>query len=148
MHFTTLFVLKNENIEDLSLEEIDNKFSERFCYNCGETKPKVQSWCDWFEIGGRWCDPLKAKKGIHCVRGWFNDNAPIIDGEFAIAQISDLKEKMPRNLIYSVATKSQIYLKNDKWNDGNINPEKIDKLLDEIDDKKFDGVIAFIDCHD
>ena len=148
MHFTTLFILKGEKLEDLSSREIENQFRERFCYCCGETKPKCQYWCDWFQIGGRWGDPLKAKKGIHCESGWSNDNAPIANGEFAIVQISDLTEKLPRDMIYSVATKSHIYLKSDDWNSGEVNPEKLNELLDEIDNKKFDGVIAFIDCHD
>ena len=148
MHFTTLFILKGEKIEDLSSYEIEDQFCERFCYCCGETKLKYKNWCDWFEIGGRWCDPLKAKKGFHCKRGWSNDNAPIVNGEFAVAQISDLTEELPRDCIYAVATKSRIYLKNEDWASGEVNPEKFDKLLDEIDSKKFDGVIALIDCHD
>lgn len=148
MHFTTLFILKGEKIEDLSSYEIEDQFRERFCYCCGETKPKYKNWCDWFEIGGRWCDPLKAKKGFHCERGWSNDNAPIVNGEFAVAQISDLTEELPRDCIYAVATKSRIYIKNEDWGNGEVNPERFDKLLNEIDSKKFEGVIALIDCHD
>lgn len=142
MHFTTLFILKGEKLEDISSQEIEEMFYEKYCYGCGENTPKYYYWCDWFQIGGRWCDPLKAKKGFHCERNWSNDNAPIVNGEFAVVQISDLTEKLPRNRIYSVATKSRIYLS------GKVNPDKFNKLLDEIDNKKFNGVIAFIDCHD
>ena len=148
MHFTTLFILKGEKLEDLSSQEIENLFGDRFCNDNGERSPKCRYWCDWFQIGGRWGDILKAKKGFHCRRSWSNDNAPIIEGEFAVVQISDLTEKLPRDMIYSVATKSRIYLKNDNWNTGEVNPEKFHKLLDEIDNKKFDGVIALLDCHD
>lgn len=148
MHFTTLFILKNEKLEDLTTADIEEMFSERYCYNCGETKPKYKYWCDWFQIGGRWCDLLKAKRGIHCKRGWSNDNTPIVEGEFAIVQISDLTEKLPRDSIYAVATKSRIYTHEDAWQCGYVNEAKFNKLLDQIDNKEFDGVIAFIDCHD
>ena len=149
MHFTTLFILKGEKLEDLSTNEIEEMFCERYCYCCGETTPKYRYWCDWFQIGGRWCDTLKAKNGIHCERGWSNDNAPIVKGKYAIAQISDLTAPIDRTCIYSVATKSRIYQKNDDWQTGGeVSQNKFDKLLDDIDNKKFDGVIALIDCHD
>ena len=148
MHFTTLFILKGEKLEDLSRKEIEDMFCDRYCYCCGETRPKYQYWCDWFQIGGRWCDPLKAKKGLHAERGWSNDNAPIVKGEFAVAQIKDLTEPLPRQFIYSVATKSRIVIKNSDWADGDIDEDKFNRMLDEIDNKKFDGVIALIDCHD
>ena len=148
MHFTTLFILKGEKLEDLSSQTIEELFSERFCYCCGESKPKYRYWCDWFQIGGRWCDMLKAKRGIHCERSWSNDNAPINEGEYAIVQISDLTEKLPREYIYAAATKSRIYLDSGEWQSGDINPDKFNQLLNDIDNKRFDGVIALIDCHD
>ena len=135
MHFTTLFVLKGEKLEDLSSQEIEKIFSERFCCNCGETRPKYQNWCDWFAIGGRWENPLKAKKGVPC------ESAQIVKDEFAIVDIDDLTEKLPRNLIFSVATKSRIYQEK-------TNLSKYNELLDKIDNKQINGVIAFIDCHD
>lgn len=148
MHFTTLFILKGEKLEDLSRKAIEDMFCERYCYCCGETKPKYRYWCDWFQIGGRWCDQLKAKKGLHANRTWPIEDEPIVPGEFAIVQISDLTEKLPRDKIYAVATKSRIYLEEDDWQSGIVDKEKFHKLLDDIDNKKFDGVIAFIDCHD
>ena len=148
MHFTTLFILKNETLENISKSEIEDLFSDRFCYCCGESRPMYRYWCDWFQIGGRWSDMLKAKKGIHCERGWSNDNAPVVDGEFAICEIKDLTEPINRDYIYAVATKSRIYQKSNDWTGGNANPEKFEKLLDQIDNKQFNGVIALIDCHD
>ena len=148
MHFTTLFILSGENLENTSAQQIEDLFCDNFCYCCGETHPKYQSWCDWFQIGGRWCDILKAKKGIHCVRGWSNDNAPIENDKFSIVNISDLTGKLPRNQIYAVATRSRIYLENDEWQGGDVNPTKFHQLLDMIDNKQLNGVIALIDCHD
>ena len=101
MHFTTLFILKGEKLENLSREAIEDMFCERYCYCCGETKPKYQYWCDWFQIGGRWCDSLKAKKGLHAQRTWPIKDEPIVPGEFAVAQISDLTDKLPRKKIYN-----------------------------------------------
>lgn len=148
MHFTTLFILKGEKLENISEHEIEEIFSERFCYCCGETKPKYQNWCDWFQIGGRWCDVLKAKKGLHCTRGYPNEDEPVVKGQFSIVEVKDLTDKLPRNLIYSVATKSRIYIKNDDWACGEVDEAKFNELLDKIDNKEFEGVIAMIDCHD
>lgn len=147
MHFTTLFVLKNKELENLSQSEIKQIFGERFCDFCGETTPKYQRWCDWFRIGGRWSDILKAKKGIHGEGGDWNLTERIYKDKYSIVNIHDLTESLPRDEIYSVATKSKIILKNYKWNYGNVDEEKFNKLLDDIDNKKFKGVIALIDCH-
>ena len=149
MHFTTLFVLKNEELENLTKGEIEQIFGERFCYSCGETKPKYRFWCDWFVIGGRWGDILKAKKGIRGERSrsW-NLTEKIHKDKYSIVNIHDLTEPLPRDEIYSVATKSKIILKNCDWNYGNVDEEKFNQMLDDIDNKKFKGVIALIDCHD
>ena len=148
MHFTTLFILKGEKLENISLQEVENLFCERFCYCCGETKPKYQYWCDWFQIGGRWGDFLPSKRGILGDRSWSNESDPRQKDRHAICEIKDLTEPLDRDYIYSVATKSKIYLKNSEWHYGNVDKEKFNKLLDDIDNKKFDGVIALIDCHD
>ena len=149
MHFTTLFILQGEKLEDLSTYEIEEIFGERFCYHCGETRPKYEYWCDWFQIGGRWCDILKAKKGIHCGRSWSNDNAPKVDGEYSIVDIADLTEPIDRNLIYAVATRSRIYQEDNDWQTGGkVDKSKFHALLDKIDNKQISGVIALIDCHD
>ena len=148
MHFTTLFVLKNEELKYLSKREIEDMFRERYCYDCGESKPKYKRWCDSFQIGGRWCDILTAKKGLKGTRSWTNKNEPNQKGKYSIVQIEDLSEKLPRDEINSVATKSKIVLKNEEWTCGNVDEEKFNELLDNIDNKKIKGIIALIDCHD
>ena len=149
MHFTTLFVLKNEKLENVSYVEIAEMFSERFCYNCGETRPKYRYWCDWFQIGGRWGDFFKAKKGIKGERSWTNENEPDKKGRFAIVEIADLEKEIKEDCVYAIATKSRIYKKTSDWT-GEETPDakKFDKLLSDINNKKIKGVIAFIDCHD
>lgn len=148
MHFTTLFVLKGEKIENLSSSKIEKLFEDRYCYCCGETTPMYRDWCDWFSIGGRWSDILKAKKGIHGEKSWCNEDEPVVKGQYSIVQISDLTEPIDRKRIFSIATLSKIYQKNDDWYGGEINEKKFNEILDNIDNKKFDGVIALIDCHD
>ena len=149
MHFTTLFILKGEELDNLSTYEIEEMFSKAFCYCCGETRPYYKYWCDWFQIGGRWCDILKAKKGIHCERNWSNDNAPLEEGSYSVVNIKDLTAPIDRQLIYAVATKSRIYQHSEDWQEGGeVDIDKYNDLLNKIDNKSFNGVIALIDCHD
>lgn len=150
MHFTTIYILKNETLDTVSKESIEEDFSYRFCYCCGETVPKYRYWCDWFQIGGRWCDLFNAKKGIHCERGWSNDNAPIVKGKFAICEIKDLTEPIDSTYIYAIATKSRIYQHSNEWggSENGVNQDKYNELLNKINNKQINGVIALIDCHD
>ena len=149
MHFTTLFVLKNAKLEELTPQMIEELFCERYCYCNGETSPKYLWWCDWFQIGGRWSDILTAKNGVKGERSWANKDEDDEEGKFSIVNIEDLTEPLPRQLIYSVATKSRIYTNENGWQVGAINDEdKYNQMLDDIDNKKYKGVIALIDCHD
>ena len=139
MHFTTLFVLKGASLEDLSFSEIEEMFCDRFCYSCGESRPMYRYWCDWFQIGGRWCDLLVAKTGWTGERSWCNGDDETLPNHFSVVEIKDLTEPIDKDNIYAVATRSRIY--EDAY-------EQYDKLIDQINAKKFDGVIALIDCHD
>lgn len=148
MHFTTLFLLKGAKLEDLSKNEIEELFCDRFCYCCGETKPMYDYWCDWFQIGGRWCDMLKATKGITCDRGYPNEGEPIVKGKYSIVEIKDLEEEINEEYIYAIATKSRIYQNNNEWGGNKVDKDKFTQLLNDINNKKINGVIALIDCHD
>ena len=150
MHFTTLFVLKGEDLDNLNQSIIEDMFCESFCYCCGENTPKYEYWCDWFQIGGRWCDMLKAKKGIHCTRGYPNEGEPVVEGKFSVVNIEDLEEPIDKSYIYAIATKSRIYQSNNDWggNEKGVNLDKFTKLLNDINNKAFKGVVALIDCHD
>lgn len=111
MHFTTLFVLKGYKLEDISVDEIENTFSERFCYCCGETQPKYEYWCDWFSIGGRWNDAkiLVAPNGLKAGENGVVDDYG--EPQVTVCEIKDLTEPVNRTLIYAIATKSRIYQK-------------------------------------
>lgn len=143
MHFTTLFILKNETLDNISLCDVENEFGKRFCYSCGESTPKYRYWCDWFLVGGRWGDILQAQKGIY---GDGCDKPR--KGFYSIVEIKDLTAPLDVNSIYAVATKSRIFQKSDEWTSGLPNEEKFNKLIDDINNKRFKGVIALIDCHD
>jgi hypothetical protein len=140
MHFTTLFILKNETLESTPQWKIEEIFQDRFCYCCGETKPKYKYWCDWFKIGGRWCDLLKAKKGLYGERSWTNTEETPNNGMYSIVEIKDLTEDLPIENIYAIATKSHIYLKNAD--------QEYNNLVNKINNKQINGVITLIDCHD
>lgn len=150
MHFTTLFILKGETLDNINQSIVENTFGERFCYCCGETRPMYDYWCDWFQIGGRWCDILKAKKGIHCTREYPNKGEPVNKGEFSIVEIKDLTEPINENQIYAIATKSRIYQSSNDWGgtESGVDKDKFHDLLHKINTKQINGVIALIDCHD
>lgn len=141
MHFTTLFLLENETLDNISFSEIEEDFANRFCYCCGETTPKYRNWCDSFQIGGRWCDILEAKRGLVGKRSWCNENEKRLPDTFSVVEIEDLTKKIDIESIYAIATKSRIY-------EYNCEKEKFQSLLDKINNKKIKGVIALIDCHD
>lgn len=138
MHFTTLFLLKGEELENTSSGEIETEFCKRFCYCNGETIPKYQYWCDWFLIGGRWNDRaiLKAKKGFKGENGAGDGYG---EPTYSVVEIKDLEEDIDEKFIYAIATKSRIYKKGQ---------EKFETLLNKINKKLINGVIALIDCHD
>jgi len=151
MHFTTLYLLQNEELENISTGLIEEDFAERFCYSCGETTPRYRYWCDWFKIGGRWVDIIQAKKGIKGTPSWGYSEAELekirkSKTHFSIVNIKDITRKIKKENIYSIATKSRIYCGEDYASD--YEKAKYDKLLEKINNKSIDGVIALIDCHD
>lgn len=148
MHFTTLYLLKGAKLEDLSIGEIERDFGDRYCYCCGETRPRYRYWCDWFQIGGRWCDIIKAKKGLVGERSWCNKDEEQNKGHFSIVDIQDLEEPIDSESIYAIATKSKIYQSSDDWTGGIPNKDKFNELLNKINNKLINGVVVLIDCHD
>ena len=139
MHFTTLYLLQNEELDNISDSYVEEDFCDRFCYCCGETRPRYNYWCDWFQIGGRWCDLLKAKKGIVGARSWCNKEEESEPNTYSIAEIKDLTENISEEYIYAIATRSRIY---------EADTDKFKQLLNKINTKQIKGVVALIDCHD
>ncbi|MBO7734418.1 MAG: hypothetical protein J6S67_17770 [Methanobrevibacter sp.] len=140
MHFCILYIMKGVNIEDTGIGEIEQDFGERFCYSCGESKPKYESFCDWFQVGGRWNDIIKARKGIKGDPS-FMSGEESEEGYYTIVDVNDIEEEINHKMIYGVATKSRIYTEYDQ-------PEKVMEWLEKIANHKFKGCVAIIDCHD
>lgn len=144
MHFTIIYILKNKKLEDVSLDSIERDFCDRFCYCNGETRAKYKNYCDWFMIGGRWVDLLKASRGIKGNASWGYTEEELKEiandkTRFSIVEIKDLIENIGEP--YGVATLSKIY-------DSDSGNEQKKKYVDLINQKKIKGVIALIDCHD
>lgn len=140
MHFTTLFILEGRKLgEDISYGRIEETFSEKYCYCCGETETEIMDWCDWFLIGGRWNDAevIKATKGI---RGENGIGEGYTDKGYSIANIEDITE-INEDLIYSVATEDELFVKEE-------NEEAFNELIRKVRNKEIKGVVALIDCHD
>lgn len=137
MHFTTLYIMRGKTLEDVCQGLIENEFCDRFCYCCGATRPRYKSWCDWFQIGGRWNDAgvLKATRGFVGDNG-VGDNYD--KPTYSVCEIKDLVEDIDIDMIYAIATQTRII--EDK--------EEIKKYLDKINSKQIKGVVALIDCHD
>lgn len=147
MHFTTLFLLKGKTLEDISIGDIYQLYGESYCYSCGESTPKYLRFCDWFQVGGRWSDILKAKKGIKGDTSWANDEKSL-PNTFSVCEIKDLMEPIKEEQIYSIATKSRMYIKGNDYSWFKTNNEKYEELLRKINNKEINGVIALIDNHD
>lgn len=146
MHFNVLYVIKDE--ENLSFKEIEKRFCDKYCYCCGETHPEYAELCDWFQIGGRWCDEvihsskgIKGEKSYGCGAGTNN----------SIANIADLTEPLDDKYIAMICDDecNMVYRQGDEWwcDEGEINEDFLD-YLNAINNKLFKGTIATIDCHD
>lgn len=139
MHFSTLYLLKDEELENTSLQKIELDFGMRFCYACGETTPKYRHWCDCFQIGGRWNDRLIAETGIRGVPSFLTNDAYPIPNGFSICEIKDLIVPVNPESIYAIALKSKIIPYTD---------ERMSYYLYKINNKLIKGVVALVDCHD
>ncbi len=141
MYFNTLYLLRGETLDNVNTSSIYESFGDRWCNSYGEHTPKYGYYCDWFQIGGRWVDELKASKGLYGDTSWTNEGYKHTDGNYSVCEIKDLTEPIGEDRIYAIATKSKIYY-------SDTNEVRFKELLDKINDKKIKGVVALIDCHD
>lgn len=149
MHFTVLYFKENTTLEELESSYSDvadfltEDFGTKYCDCCGETEPEVSDICDWFQIGGRWCDALKATKGYSGSLSWCNVGQPEKEGQYSIVNSTDLDEDFLQNNLergfYGVATESDYFEEYD--------PEFKD-FMTKLKNKEIKGVVVLIDCHD
>ncbi len=142
MHFTVLYVKEDTKLEDISLDFVEQEFGDAFCDCCGEREPEISGVCDWFQIGGRWCDALKATRGIKGDPSWCCSPTAEIDA-FSISEIADLDDSFLttklENLVYAIATPEMYVEHYDK--------DIFKEMLDKIITKQIKGVVALVDCH-
>lgn len=145
MHFTILYIMEDEKIENLSYGSVEEEFSNQFCYCCGETEPPYPI-CDWFQIGGRWNDILWATKGIKGEPSW-GDTHETGPKQFSIVEIRNLIKDININNIHGVASRN----KGECWEEGWGTGEKssiVADYIEKINKKEIKGCVALIDCHD
>lgn len=145
MHFTVLYFKEGAKLEDTSLSSIEEDFGEAYCYCCGEREADVMDVCDWFQIGGRWCDILEVVDGATGIVGdpsWCNLDHKKETNKVSICEVKDLApsfSNVVEKQIYAVATETNYF---EKWD------EESKVLLSKILNKEVNGVVALIDCHD
>ena len=145
MHFTVLYFKEGLKLEDTSLEEIEEDFGEAYCYCCGEREADVMDVCDWFQIGGRWCDILEVVDGAKGITGdpsWCIKDHEVKTNKVSACEVKDLAssfEEVAEKNIYAVATETNYF---ENWED------EFKDLLTKIKNKEVNGVITLIDCHD
>lgn len=162
MHFTVLYFKEGKKLEDCSKIDIEDDFASKFCYSTLEDEllydeetgeyvenpdfelPEgyVGSVCDWFQIGGRWVDALKASRGLKGDPSWGFDNFKSPEDGFSVVEIKDLNENFLEDidtLLYAVATETE-YFENSE--------EEYDDFITKLKTKELNGVISLIDCHD
>ena len=138
MHFAVYVILKDTKLEDFDYNKFEEDFSKKFCDGCGEQEPEIDDVCDWFELGGRWIDELKATKGIHGNPAWMMDDFEEKDGEFSVCEIKDLLDTGEEFEPYAFV------MDDDYTEEGQ---RKYKKILNEIRNKTLNGVLVLLDCH-
>ena len=139
MHCSVLYLVKNQRIEDLSLCQVEDDFSEAYCDCCGVHTPKYRWFCDWFVIGGRWADILEARRGISVENpGPGYDVETSVTGKYSVIDSRDMVGPIKGEQFFAIATKSRIYTERD---------EQFKNLLNKINENKFDGCLVVLDCH-
>lgn len=162
MHFTVLYFKKGKKLDDFGkgyIGELEEDFGSKFCYSNLEGEflydeetdeytanpdfklPEgyVCSVCDWFQIGGRWVDTLKAFRGLKGDPSWGIAEKP--EG-YSVVEVQDLDNTFLQkidNLIYAVATETEYFESGEEgYND----------FITKLKNKELVGVVSLIDCHD
>ena len=136
MHFAIYAILPNKKLEDFNQKEFEDDFTKKFCDCCGENEPTVECVSDWYEIGGRWCDGLKASKGIKGQPAWMMLDFDSGDGQYSVCEVQDL-----------TATPAEPYafVMNDEYIEEG--EEKYNQIMNRIRSRSLNGLIVLLDCH-
>jgi hypothetical protein len=163
MHFTVLYFKEGKKLEDFGkgyIGELEEDFGSKFCYSVlddneliydEETDDYIEnpdfelpegyvcSICDWFQVGGRWVDCLKASRGLKGDPSWGITTLPT---GYSVVEIKDLDDEFLKtidDLFYGVATETG-YFENCE--------DEFKEFMTKLKNKELNGVISLIDCHD
>ena len=139
MHFAIYAILPNKKLEDFNQKEFEDDFTKKFCDCCGENEPTVECISDWYEIGGRWCDNLKASRGIKGNLDWMRalqGQSSDDDGQYSVCEVQDL-----------TATPAEPYafVMNDEYAEEGT--DKYNQIMNRIRSRSLNGLIVLLDCH-
>lgn len=158
MHFTVLYFKENKTLKDLNLAKIDEDFGSKFCYSIfedefiydEETDDYVENpdfdfpeefvcdVCDWFQVGGRWLNTIKASRGLTGEPSW---TTPKETTGYTIVEVKDLDDEYLKTIderFYGVATETDYFENGDPG---------FDEFMTKLKNRELVGVISLIDCH-
>lgn len=164
MHWTVLYFKENYTLDDLGNNYIDwlaEDFGDRYLQDeCGGYvyDEELDDWvedenyelpddyvdgiCDWFQIGGRWVDRIKASRGLYGEPSWCNCNEKPREGFYTIVEIKDIDDEFLQSIekiAYGVATESQYF-------EGDYDPD-YKEFMRKIKNRELTGIITLVDCH-
>lgn len=147
MHFTVVYFKENVTLKDLKSKYLDIKdqlseeFYTKYSDGCGERKPDIYDVCDWFQIGGRWNDMLRATKGYKGKASIFDLNKSTESNAFSIVNSADLEEEFLNKIdscFAGVATELEYFEEGDP---------KFINFFTKLKNKEINGVLCLMDCH-
>lgn len=164
MHFTVLYFKENTTLEDLGkyyLDTITEDFAEKYLQDedagCRYDE-ELDEWvededyevpeghvsaiCDWFQVGGRWVDRIKASRGLKGEPSWCNCSEKTPDDCYTVVEVKDIDDEFLQTiekLFYGIATESEYF-------EGDYDPD-YKEFMTKLKNKELTGVITLIDCH-
>lgn len=164
MHWTVLYFKENTKLKDLGEDYINylvDDFGNKYLQdeNAGmRFDEELEEWvedddyktpdgyvegiCDWFQIGGRWVDRIKASKGLKGEPSWCNCSEKTPTDQFTVVEVKDIDDEFLQTiekLFYGITTESNYF-------EGENDPEYQD-FMTKLKNKELTGVITLIDCH-
>lgn len=163
MHFTVLYFKSNTKLENLGKDYINylsEDFGRKFMQdddgyyfdeelddyvedpNYEVPEDHVSGICDWFQIGGRWVDRIKASRGLKGEPSWCNCSDRTPNDQYTIVEVQDIDDEFLQtieNLVYGIATESEYF-------EGDHDPD-YKEFMSKLKKKELVGVITLVDCH-
>lgn len=122
-HYRYLFVIKGKTTEQLTPKDIDYEFYRLYGESCDGIdwkNPEIRALTDWCEL----------------------------DDTFPPRNIKDLKQEIPNNF-FGVAIDEEVitHWDDDDNEERDKTSQKIEQIIDKINRREIDGIVAVINCH-